>query len=386
MTQGPQLTSKATVPSDPIKLGVMLDQFLPPTQRFNQMQDVMDAIALTVDEGLEEGVLDRPVEFVFRQVEGLPRGSVHPVLEAWQELADAGCVLIYGPVISENAIALRRWIESSRTPVASIGMCGTEDWLGRWSFALPNGHLAEEPYVMASVIAQEGHKRVAVAVERSLIGRQYYDYFQNACELEGIQIIGDVWVPQIETDKREAAEKLKAMQPDGIVVLGFGFAVPQFNEALGDMKWDPPRYTNTGFELGYFSDEYGKKFAGWTGLEQYDERNLTGQAFLDRFESRYGRRPEYWAPLYGHDWGRVAIAAIAGAKPLDPAGVRDALERIKMIPAACGAPETRISFGNYRHMGWHGAGYLTARQFDASGTKSDFRGVLGAPTVEGRTR
>ena len=53
--------------------------------------------------------------------------------------------------------------------------------------------------------------------------------------------------------------------------------------------------------------------------------------------------------------------------PLTPDGVRDALERVKMIPAASGSPGTYISFGNWMHRGWVGAGYLVARRLDPDG-------------------
>ena len=39
----------------------------------------------------------------------------------------------------------------------------------------------------------------------------------------------------VETDKHHAAEQLREAAPDAIVVLGFGFAVPQFNEALASV-------------------------------------------------------------------------------------------------------------------------------------------------------
>ena len=51
--------------------------------------------------------------------------------------------------------------------------------------------------------------------------------------------------------------------------------------------------------------------------------------------------------------------------------MRDALERVKMVPAAGGAPGTRISFGNWTHRGWMGAGYLVARRLDPDGEPFD---------------
>jgi hypothetical protein len=50
--------------------------------------------------------------------------------------------------------------------------------------------------------------------------------------------------------------------------------------------------------------------------------------------------------------------------------VKEALERVKMLPAASGAPGTRLSFGNWIRRGWVGAGYLVARRLDPDGSSA----------------
>ena len=76
------------------------------------------------------------------------------------------------------------------------------------------------------------------------------------------------------------------------------------------------------------------------------------------------------------------VQALADAKPLSPRGVRDALERVKMLPAASGAPGTRISYGKWTRRGWMGTGYLVARQFDDTDPmKTHLRGHLREPKV-----
>ena len=41
-----------------------------------------------------------------------------------------------------------------------------------------------------------------------------------------------------------------------------------------------------------------------------------------------------------------------------------------MMPAASGAPGTRVSFGKWTRRAWMGAGYLVARTLDADGINS----------------
>jgi len=111
-------------------------------------------------------------------------------------------------------------------------------------------------------------------------------------------------------------------------------------------------------------------FMGWTGVDQYDEANQVGQRFLDDYQRRCGRRPEWCVPVVNCDVARTLLQAVTDAHPLSPRGVKEALERVKMLPAASGAPGTRISFGKWTRRGWMGTGYLVARQLDADGVNS----------------
>ena len=48
-------------------------------------------------DALEQGLIDRPVEVVYREVEGLPKGTVKAVIDAYGELVDEGCLEFSGP-------------------------------------------------------------------------------------------------------------------------------------------------------------------------------------------------------------------------------------------------------------------------------------------------
>ena len=101
-------------------------------------------------------------------------------------------------------------------------------------------------------------------------------------------------------------------------------------DALDTIGWDPPRYTTTAFEMAYAADAWFPQLEGWIGLESFDERNDVGQAFLDRFSAKYGRRSDYFLPCFGHDVATVIAHALAAARPLTGAGVRDGMEHIEL--------------------------------------------------------
>jgi ABC-type branched-subunit amino acid transport system substrate-binding protein len=279
-------------------------------------------------------------------------------------------------MVSDNAVPMREEIER-RFRIPSISLCGTDAWHGEWTFSLSNGSLTDEPYVIANLLVRAGLREVAVLVERSLIGPQYLEFFRQASRYEGLTIVGETWIPQTGFDASREIRELHERKPQALVHFGFGLGAVGINDALRELAWDPPRYMGTAWEDGYCADEIFATYRGWIGLEQYDEANRVGQAFLDRFQKVFGRRPEYYAPLVAHDTARAFCAALEGAEPLSPRGVMEALERVKMLPAASGSPGTRISFGKWTRRGWMGAGYLVAREVAPDLKSTVLRGRYG---------
>src|SRR6201992_1100011 len=103
-----------------------------------------------------------------------------------------------------------------------------------------------------------------------------------------------------------------------------------------------------------------------------------GQDCLDAYAKKYdGSRPEFCVTVVNRDVAATLVRAFADAHPLSPRGVKEALERVKMLPAASGAPGTRLSFGKWTRRGWMGPGYLVARRLDADGITSHLVHAFG---------
>jgi branched-chain amino acid transport system substrate-binding protein len=367
----------------PIRIGFLLDTPLPQST----IDDVILAtFELVRDEFVQQGLIDRPIDYVVRTPRGLPNGSFQDVRDAFFELVNEGCLIIFGPMITEDATPLAPYVEKlAEVPI--VGMAGTERMLGEWSFALNNGSMADETYMIAAIAALDGRRNVAITMDaarsgggvthvKSMIGQEYLQYARNAVQEVGLNVLAELPIP-LDAEKRKAAlAGLARLQPDAIIHLGLGQGMLGMNESLAEIGWAPPRYTQTSFEATATNLETRKKLAGWIGLDQYDERNRTGQAFLDRFEARYGRRPEHYMSVYFYDMARVMLKAIAGAQPLTGLGVKEALERIKMMPAACGAPGTRIKFGRFIRQGWVGGEYMVARRILPDGSRSVLHGTI----------
>lgn len=355
--------------AEPIKLGYLFDFKLPAGYPRDQLDDLTDSFQLVFRKGLESGMIDRPVEIVFREVEGLPKGTIKAVIDAYAELVDEGCLAVFGPAITDNAVPVKEEIET-RFKVPAISVSGADDWLGEWTFALPQGSMTDEPVYWAHLIAKAGHKTVGMIIEQSLIGESYAKFFRKAARSQGLRIVNEQLVLQTAQDIGPAVSNLYEAKPDALVHCGFGFGIVHVNPALEALGWNPPRYMGTAFQNAWINPAMWQAILGWTGIDQYDEGNLVGQRFLDEFYEAYGRRPEYCVPVVNRDLAMVLLHAFAEAHPLTPKGVRDALETVKMLPAASGAPGTRLSFGKWTRRGWMGSGYLVARQLNPDGRSS----------------
>ena len=365
----------------PARVGLLID-YVDDDGGFDE--NILPSLQLVVDEYVERGVLERPVEFVVRAVQGLPKGSFRAVRDAFYELVEQDSLVIFGPWVSENGAALRPYVEEL-AEVACITMAATETMLGEWVFGLPAGSMEEEPIIMATwrpstAAAPSASRSKTPSSEPSTFAPQESPAPMRGC------------VSPRRCPSRRCNPKSKRRwrlspptSPTPSCTSGSASAssasTPHCGRSAGCHPGTPPPPSNSPSTSPWWREQ----LAGWIGLDQYDERNVTGRDFLDRFEARYGRRPEYFFPVYCYDVGRLMMTALANARPLTGAGVKQALEKIKMLPAASGAPGTRLRFGRYIRHGWVGSEFLVARRVlpDASGIvlHGTIEGLLEPPAL-----
>lgn len=326
--------------------------------------DMYNAMRLGFDEALENGIVDRPIDLIIREVEGLPYGEFRPVLDGWQSLVDdERCIAMVGPFQSENVLAIGPYIE--RAGVPTISQSGSLEWGGEaHAFGLNNGTFADEAVLMARWLAEYAKSsNIGVMHEDNSLGDEYYDFFRIAARRYGLSIASDHVVNWYNTqdEARQVLEAIKSSGADAITYMGWGSpGVPNTQLALMEMGWRPHRIMTTMFmgairDMGYgFDDVSDEAWDGWHGMEQFDERNLIFADLLDRYEARFGWRPVHCYSAIGYDQANVLAHAIGLARPKSAQGVRAALERLRMLPSAIGGPGTFISFGPGDHRGYKG--------------------------------
>jgi hypothetical protein len=83
----------------PVRIGLLFD-----FPQGDGGASVESALRLGLEDVASTGRVDRDFEFVANHARGLPLGTEHDVVTAFDELESSGCVLIVGPSISDNGL------------------------------------------------------------------------------------------------------------------------------------------------------------------------------------------------------------------------------------------------------------------------------------------
>jgi ABC-type branched-subunit amino acid transport system substrate-binding protein len=314
------------------------------------------ALRMGLDEVRADGRLDREVELVTEQVAGLPMGSEHDVVRGFRALDEAGCLLVVGPAISDNALIT--------TPIGdeiglvTINYTGGERTRGAFGFHYQVGSLEEEPAALAQRLQQRGLSRPAVVHDRSPVGTRYAECFDDATAALGLEITGRHAVSPLTDDVTSPLARLRDGGPDSLVYLGLGVASRAVALGLESIGWAIPVIANSALMFGYARPEWRDGWAGWEYLDAIADDNERRQAIAAQAEALAGS-PVTCAMV---DMGRLVGEAIARADHLTRDGLRVSLERIKRLPSACGYQGTTMGFGVYDH-GALSHGFLVLREW-----------------------
>ncbi|MGE0385592.1 MAG: ABC transporter substrate-binding protein [Gammaproteobacteria bacterium] len=325
------------------------------------------------DEAYERGIINRPVKLIPREVMGSPIRDSADVIDAFYDLAENERVLgIIGMWDTDNALACLPHIEKVGVPTFS--MCGSQQYVGQWAFNISNGGMADEPAVVSSWLQQKGYRRIGLLKEPTQIGEEYTNYLRRETRDRGMRIEAEATVDVVSTPEqmKAAFASLKQAGVDAVAYFGLGTNCGLLRAALESVVWDPPRIMGTAFVGAPFSREAALAMDGWVGVDQYHEENRVFQAVLDRFEKKFGVREGNSIASASYDIAHALAIALGRMRTASPAGLRDALETVRRVPACTGAPGTVITFGPHDRRGLHGPDFLILR-----------RAVNGTTVLEG---
>lgn len=350
---------------EPFKVGYLDEGLFPDAASFEGR--IGEVLRFRFEEAVAAGEVDRPIELVVRRGRGLPRGTAKAVTDAWTALADDGALVIIGPGITDNCMAVVPLFESRHVP--TINFPGTTRSRGRYGFHLQLGALYGDGPLIARAVAGRGLRTVAVIRDRSPIGTEFFDHFQQECETRAVSVIADVKCSPVAADLGPEVRLVAAANPDAVVYLGFGAVLLDLSRALASHGWDPPRFTTSaGMHVHTMDPATRREVSGWVYVDQIDEDNQTLQGALDRYERRSGTRP--FDPLFAsmYDLATLAVLGLRFATVHTPEGVTEGLERVQQVPSALGGAGTVLGFGPWERTALKGPDYLLLRQMTGSGT------------------
>src|SRR5689334_16548417 len=143
-------------PFEPVKIGVLVDMDLG-----QLLADWIDPTILALEDALNEGVWGRsPVSIVTCDARGLPRENYRKLIAGYDWLVEQGCVVILGPMISDNCLLLQD--HANEVGVASIGWTGAHRYASDFCFTVANGDIPTEGVMCANWLYQQGLKKVGM--------------------------------------------------------------------------------------------------------------------------------------------------------------------------------------------------------------------------------
>ena len=283
--------------AEPIKLGYLFDFMLPDGYPAEMRADLTQPFDLVFEQGLEQGIIDRPVEILYREVEGLPKGTVKAVIDAYGELVDEGCLAVFGPSITDNCAPTKAAIEE-RFHVPAISVTGSEEWLGEWTFSLSMGSMTDEPIFWAHLLAKRGldddrRARRAVAGRREL--HQVAPRARAATRASASAPRSRS--PRPRRTSATPVRKLHEAKVQAIVHCGFGFGIvldrPGARGARAGTRlgsWARRSRTRGSTRSSGTPSSAGPGSTSTTTATRSARTSSTGT------QQRYGRRPEYCVP------------------------------------------------------------------------------------------
>ena len=99
---------------------------------------------------------------------GLPRENYRKVIDGYRWLVEQGCVVVLGPMISDNSLVLQD--TANELGVACIGWTGAHKFASDYCFTVANGDIPTEGVMCAQWLQGAGHPEGRAVLGAGLVG------------------------------------------------------------------------------------------------------------------------------------------------------------------------------------------------------------------------
>lgn len=297
-----------------------------------------DGIALAVDEWNKKGGINgKKIRIQLENNNGKPEETstvVKKLINQYNVLA------VLGEVASKRSIAGGKVCQPAGVPMISPtstnpAVTAIGDYVFRTCFIDPFQGTANARFALDKLKA----KKAAVLTDvKNPYSTGLHDYFVKEFNAKGGEIVADESFKEGDTEFRSQLTNIKSANPDVIFVPGYytevGIIAKQAREAgipmsvplLGGDGWDSPKLT----EIGGHAVQ-GSYFSTHASAEQGGKM----KEFVGKYQAKYHEVPDALAAV-AYDAANIMFEAIARAKTLDRAKIRDEIAATKNFPGVTG--------------------------------------------------
>jgi branched-chain amino acid transport system substrate-binding protein len=249
-------------------------------------------------------------------------------------------VAVLGPTLSSTALAADPIAQQKGVPV--LGTSNTANGItemGNFVFrdSLPEASVI--PGAVSGVSVKLKPKKAAMMYESTNeFTKSADDVFKTELQKNGITLTGNEAYSKGDTDFRTQLNKLKATNPDLLIVSGLiGEAVPIVQQArevgitqpiLGGNGFNTPAIYQQGKDAAEGVIVGSAWFLGST--------NPKSQAFVAAYKKKFNTDPDQFA-AQAYTGAYLMATAIKNANSTDPKAIRDALAQIKNYDSVLGS-------------------------------------------------
>ena len=300
------------------------------------------------------GVLNKKLEFIFRDDQGKPGEAVKIAEEL---MTRDGAVMITGTILSNVGLAISSLAgEKGYVYLASEPLADSIVWASGNKYTF---RLRTSTFMQAAMLAEEAAKtdakRFATIAPNYAYGKDAVAAFKaNLLKLKpDAEFVAEQWPALFKIDAGAEVQAIERAKPDAIYNVTFGPDLAKFvregttrglfegRTAYGLLTGEPEYLDPLGAEAP----------KGWvvTGYPWYDIKDAAGVAFIKKYQKRWNDYPRIGS-LVGYMTVQSIVAALDKAGSTETEAIRSAFENLDVD-----TPVGKITFRGIDHQATMGA-------------------------------
>ncbi len=366
--------NSVAISADPIRIGEI--------NHYKRMAAFAEPYKNGIELALKEinangGVIDRPLEFIYRDDQGKPGEAI----KIAEELINREEVaMLTGTILSNVGLAISSFAAEKKVVyLASEPLADALVWEAGNDYTF---RLRTSTYMQAAMLAEEAAEtdavKYATIAPNYAYGKDAVAAFKKALTAlrPDVEFVTEQWPALFKIDAGAEVQALERAKPDAIYNVTFGGDLAKFvregsTRGLFDGRNVYGLLTGEPEYLEPLADEAPE---GWvvTGYPWYDFEEGANKVFVDAYTAEYGDNPKIGS-LVGYMTAQSIAAAIERAGSIETEAIREAFVGLEVE-----TPVGPIVYRAQDHQSTMGAFVGTTSLVDGGGVMVDWTYKLGA--------